>query len=106
MHIVPRVQPPTPAQFSEPLAEFAHPCSTGANSPIQNTPTSGHQQTPDLLVDENTGDLTQAELIRLIKHYRGNDHGLANQSLQRLKLLLKFYEVSEFSVPKNFSDDL
>lgn len=58
-------------------------------------PISRHQQRSSPPVDNDAGDLTRRELIALIKHYRGNDRGLANQSIIRLQLLLKFYEVSD-----------
>ncbi|KAF1358371.1 hypothetical protein EJ07DRAFT_156972 [Lizonia empirigonia] len=92
LHIIPREEAPAPLLSEEPSAESAQTHSLRPKQVLADKPVSRHQQSSSPPVDNDAGDLTRTELIALIKHYRGNDHGLANQSTKRLQLLLKFYE--------------
>lgn len=73
--------PKLPSSTSGPLGRAPH---TVIASP--------QQDTVALHTDEDC-DLTEEDMIALIKYYRGNDIGLAGQNRRRLLVLLKHYEV-------------
>jgi hypothetical protein len=64
---------------------------------------NGHISTPLLPWHNQTSGtsngLTRAEMIMLIKHYRGHAQGLEDQSLTDLDLLLKLHKVSIKTAP-------
>jgi len=59
---------------------------------VSSTPTPSQQDSGQSILTEHDG-LRDSEIIALIKHYRGDNKGLAGQSRKRLLLLLKHYEV-------------
>jgi len=61
------------------------------------TPAHPQQNLAQRTVNEH-GGLRDSEIIALIKHYRGDNKGLAGQSRKRLLLLLKHYEVRTYKL--------
>jgi hypothetical protein len=79
---------PSPKIVPKVVSTFATPQpKTGSTTPTLPQPES---LSPSL--NEHDG-LTDEDIIALIKHYRGNGKGLANQNRKHLLVLLKHYEV-------------
>jgi len=68
------------------------PATTPQPKTASSTPTPSQQDSGQPTSTEHDG-LRDSEIIALIKHYRGDNKGLAGQSRKRLLLLLKHYEV-------------
>jgi hypothetical protein len=79
---------PSPKIFPKVVSPVATPRQkTGSTTTALSQPES---VSPTL--NEHDG-LTDEDIIALIKHYRGNDKGLADQNQKRLLVLLNHYEV-------------
>ncbi|KAG9190604.1 hypothetical protein G6011_08692 [Alternaria panax] len=81
----------TPTQTLSSLPNSMTPSVNLRSNTASATPALPHQNSIRTTPDDYE-DLTDEEIIALVKHYRGNDQGLAAQRRRRLLVLLKHYE--------------